>query len=146
MWIWVGFDTVKSLRSLHIFIVVKKLWLCWFVKSSILICSNKMKRVHYVDEDVSSSDKPDPKRFMSDNSGSTKRRLKLKLINVMVLFHRDVRKENGRVHLLKGKLGQLRKPERGQYKTKIPITTDMTKTIVEKQLRLQFPIVGDKGR
>ncbi|XP_066016000.1 uncharacterized protein [Pocillopora verrucosa] len=108
--------------------------------------NNKMKRVQCVDEDVSSSDEPDPKRFMNDNSGSTKRRLKSKLIKVMVLFHRDVRKENGRVHLLKGKLGQLRKPERGQYKTRIPITTDMTKTIVEKQLRLQLPIVGDKGR
>lgn len=105
-----------------------------------------MKRVPYVDEDVSSSDKPDPKRFMSDNSGSTKRRSKSKLIKVMVLFHQDVRKENGKVYLLKGKLGQLRKPEQGQYKTRIPITTDMTKTIVEKQLRLQLPILGDKGR
>ena len=106
-----------------------------------------MERFQHVDEDVSSSDEADPNRQKRDNSGSIKRKRESKLKNVMVLLDDDVRKEDGKVYMLNSiEMAQLKKPERGQLKTKINFTETMTEKNVEEELRKHFPILRDNGR
>ena len=142
---WVGFYTATSLRFLHS-LLPKKLKLCWFVKSSILICSNRMERSRHV-EDVSSSDEPDLKRPVSDNSASTTRKRESILKNVMVLFSCDVRKRDGKVYMPNTiEMARLKRPERGQFKTNIEFIKTMTEKDVKEKLRCHFSILGNNGR
>ena len=62
------------------------------MKSSILICSNKIERSRHIVKDVSSSDE-------SDNSASTTRKRESILKNVMVLFGCDVQKRDSKVYM-----------------------------------------------
>lgn len=137
---WVGFYTATSLRFLHS-LLPKKLKLCWFVKSSILICSNRMERSRHV-EDVSSSNEP-----VSDNSVSTTRKRDSILKNVMVLFSCDVRKRDSKVYMPNTiEMALLKRPERGQFKTNIEFTKTMTEEDVKEKLRRHFPKLGNNGR
>lgn len=98
-------------------------------------------------EDVSSSDEPDPKRHMNDNSGSTKRKRELNLKNVMVLLDCDVKPRDGKFYMpITIEMAQLKKPERGQFRTEIKFTKTMTEKDVEEELRRHFPILRDNGR
>ena len=137
---WVGFYTATSLRFLHS-LLPKKLKLCWFVKSSILICSNRMERSRHV-EDVSSSNEP-----VSDNSVSTTRKRDSILKNVMVLFSCDVRKRDSKVYMPNTiEMALLKRPERGQFKKEIEFTKTMTEKDVKEKLRHHFPKLGNNGR
>ena len=98
-------------------------------------------------EDVSSSDKSDPERHMSDNSGSTKPETESNLKNVMVLLRRDVHENHGKVYMPKAKeMTQLKRPEKEQYKTGIKLAWNMTEKNVGEELRRRFPILGNNGR
>ena len=98
-------------------------------------------------EDVSSSDESDPERHMSDNSGSTKPETESNLKNVVVLSSCDVHKNDGKVCMPKAKeMTQLKKPERGKFKTGIKLTWNMTKEDVMEELRRHFQILGNSGR
>ena len=137
---WVGFYTATSLRFLHS-LLPEKLKLCWFVKSSILICSNRMERSRHV-EDVSSSNEP-----VSDNSVSTTRKRDSILKNVMVLFSCDVRKRDSKVYMPNTiEMALLKRPERGQFKKEIEFTKTMTEKDVKEKLRHHFPKLGNNGR
>ena len=143
---WVGFYTATSLRFLHS-LLPEKLKLCWFVKSSILICSNRMERSRHIVEDVSSSDEPDLKRPVSDNSASTTRKRESILKNVMVLFGCDVQKRDSKVYMPNTiEMALLKRPERGQFKKEIEFTKTMTEKDVKEKLRHHFPKLGNNGR
>lgn len=106
-----------------------------------------MEYSRHVEEDVSSSDEPDPKRHMSDNSGSTKRKRESNLKNVMVLLDCDVKSRDGKFYMpITIEMAQLKKPERGQFRTEIKFTKTMTEKDVEEELRRHFSILRDNGR
>ena len=99
------------------------------------------------EEDVLSSDEPDPKRHKRDNLGSTTRKRESNLKNVLVLTSRDVRKEDGKVFMPNTiEMAQLKKPKRGRFKTKIKLPKTMTVKNVEAELRDQFPVLRKDGR
>ncbi|PFX14048.1 Nephrocystin-3 [Stylophora pistillata] len=99
------------------------------------------------EEDMSSSDEPDPKRQKRDNLGSTTRKRESNLKNVLVLTSHDVRKKDGKVYMPNTiEMAQLKKPERGQFKTKIKFPKTMTGKDVEEELRRQFLVLKKDGR
>ena len=105
-----------------------------------------MERSRHV-EDVSSSDEPDLKRPVSDNSASTTRKRESILKNVMVLFSCDVRKRDGKVYMPNTiEMARLKRPERGQFKTNIEFIKTMTEMDVKEKLRCHFSILGNNGR
>lgn len=109
-------------------------------------CSPKMERCRS-EEHVSSSDEPDPKRHKRDNLGSTTRKRESNLKNVLVLTGHDVRKKDGKVYMPNTiEMAQLKKPERGRFKTKIKLLKTMTGKDVEAELRRQFPVLRKDGR
>ena len=104
-----------------------------------------MERFLHVEEDVSSSDEPDPKRHTS--SDSTTHKIASNLKNVVVLLGRDVRRKGDKVFMPNTiEMAQLKKPERGQFKKRIKFTRTMTEKDVEEELRRHFSIIRDNGR
>lgn len=106
-----------------------------------------MERSRHIVEDVSSSDEPDLKRPVSDNSASTTRKRESIVKNVMVLFGCDVEKRDSKVYMPNTiEMALLKRPERGQFKKEIEFTKTMTEKDVKEKLHRHFPKLGNNGR
>ena len=93
-------------------------------------------------------EEPNPKRHKGDDPGTTSSKKDPDSKNVVVLkLGTDVFDRNGHVLMPNTiEMGQIKKPEKGQFKTNIKFTKEMTEVDVEGQLRRNFPILRDFSR
>ena len=85
---------------------------------------------------VDDSDKAKVKRKKKDPSEPTGK-------NVVVLIRNDVTRSNGTVFMPNTiEMAQIKKPEKGQFKTGIQISRNMTEAHIERILEETFPFLG----
>ena len=79
---------------------------------------------------------PSPER-MREEGGTEK--------NIVVLTRSDVRTWDGKVFMPNTiEMAQLKKPERGQFKTKVQISSDMSAADIKRVLEEIFPFLEHK--
>ena len=116
-----------------------------FLKSLIVICSDKMEHSRLVD--VSGSDESDPERHMGSSNDSKTPVTKSNLKNVMVLLDCNVHKDGSETYMPDTKeMAWLKRSQPGQFKKDMKFTWDMTEEKVLKELRSHFPILRNNGR
>ena len=101
------------------------------------------------ERDLPGGEEPNPKRHKGDDPGTTSsKKDPYYCKNVVVLkLGTDVFDRNGQVLMPNTiELAQIKKAEKGQFKTNIKFTKEMTEVDVEGLLRRNFPILRDYAR